>query len=132
MLSQFSPSRCPARRFSAGAVPLGGEAFQPFVYAPPENPTAMTQFSILGTDAQLLQVVLAPGASVRAEPGALCFMADGVDVQTRLEGGLFGVIGRFFAGEGVWQNTLVRRNSLPSRSAPVRLPTTHAGGEPGR
>lgn len=50
---------------------------------------------------------------MRAEPGALCFMADHVDVQTRLDGGILGIIGRYFAGEGVWQNTLVRASPPP-------------------
>ena len=91
------------------------------------------QFQILGHDAQLLQawalplptsiptmhaanpsrttshrpqVFLPPGASVRAEPGAMCFMSDSIAVDVALEGGVAGVFQHAFSGESVWSTTL--------------------------
>lgn len=49
-----------AFRARAGATPLGGEAFQPYVYAPPEDPSQLTQFQILGNESQLLQARARP------------------------------------------------------------------------
>ena len=65
---------------------------------------------------QLLQISLAPGAQVKAEPGALAFCSEGISVDTALEGGIFRSLGRVIAGESLFQNTLT--NSVRAAHSP--------------
>ena len=70
---------------------------------------------------QLLQVTLAPGAQVKAEPGAIAFCSDGLSVDTRLDGGVFRSLSRVVAGASLFTNTLtntVRQARLPAVRAP--------------
>ena len=62
---------------------------------------------------QLLQVTLAPGATVKAEPGAIAFCSEGIRVDTALDGGLFRSLGRVVAGEGLFTNSLTNAASIP-------------------
>ncbi len=57
----------------------------------------------------MLQVSLQQGASVKAEAGALVGMSDTIDVDGRLEGGILGGIGRMFAGEKFFFQTLAAK-----------------------
>jgi uncharacterized protein (TIGR00266 family) len=57
----------------------------------------------------MLQVSLPHGSSVKAEAGAMVGMSDTIDVEGRLEGGLLGGIGRMFAGEKFFFQTLAAR-----------------------
>jgi uncharacterized protein (TIGR00266 family) len=62
---------------------------------------------------QLLQVTLAPGATVKAEPGAIAFCSEGISVDTALDGGLFKSIGRVVAGESLFTNSLTNSAATP-------------------
>jgi uncharacterized protein (TIGR00266 family) len=57
-------------------------------------------YKIFGDDAQLVEIELDPGESVRAETGAMCYMEDGIQMQTSTGGGLFKGLKRAIAGEG--------------------------------
>ena len=62
---------------------------------------------------QLLQVTLAPGATVKAEPSAIAFCSEGISVDTALDGGLFKSIGRVVAGESLFTNSLTNSAATP-------------------
>jgi len=54
----------------------------------------------------MLKVSLASGESIKAESGAMVSMSSTVDVEGKMEGGLFGGIGRMLAGEKFFFQTL--------------------------
>ena len=70
------------------------------------------EFMIHGTDSQIVQIPLAPGAQVTCEPGAMCNMSDGVAVETKL-GGLFGAAARMVSGESLFLNTYTNNTQQP-------------------
>jgi uncharacterized protein (TIGR00266 family) len=51
---------------------------------------------------QAVVVPLADGQEVQAEPGALLYMAGGVDMESRMSGGLLGGLKRLMAGESLF------------------------------
>jgi uncharacterized protein (AIM24 family) len=51
---------------------------------------------------QAVVVPLADGQEVQAEPGALLYMAGGVDMESRMSGGLLGGLRRLMAGESLF------------------------------
>ncbi len=53
----------------------------------------------------LAVVTLSPNEQVKVEPGAMVSYSDGVTVETKAEGGLFGGLKRMVAGESFFQNT---------------------------
>lgn len=53
----------------------------------------------------LAVVTLAPNEQIKAEPGAMVSFGDGVTVETKAEGGLFGGLKRMVGGESFFQNT---------------------------
>jgi uncharacterized protein (TIGR00266 family) len=53
----------------------------------------------------LTVVTLAPNESVKVEPGSMVSYSDGVTVETKAEGGLFGGLKRMIGGESFFQNT---------------------------
>ena len=53
----------------------------------------------------LAVVKLAPNEQVKVEPGAMVSYSDGVTVETKAEGGMFGGLKRMVAGESFFQNT---------------------------
>ncbi|MBN2068661.1 MAG: TIGR00266 family protein [Opitutales bacterium] len=57
-------------------------------------------YKVYGDDAQLVEIELDPGEAVRAETGAMCYMEDGIEMQTSTGGGLFKGLKRAIAGEG--------------------------------
>lgn len=50
-------------------------------------------------------LTLASGEEVKVEPGAMVSYSDGITVETKAEGGLFGGLKRMVAGESFFQNT---------------------------
>jgi hypothetical protein len=99
-----------------GVIPVTGSPFAPFVWSSAEG---ATPFAIIGDSSQLLQITLAPGAAVKAEPGALAFCSEGVTMDTALDGGLFKSLSRVIAGESLFTNTLtntVRRRCTRART----------------
>jgi uncharacterized protein (TIGR00266 family) len=53
----------------------------------------------------LAVVQLSPNEQVKVEPGSMVSYSDGVSVETKAEGGLFGGLKRMVAGESFFQNT---------------------------
>jgi uncharacterized protein (TIGR00266 family) len=78
----------------------------------------------------MLQVSLPQGTSIKAEAGAMVGMSDTVDVDGRLDGGILGGLGRMFAGEKFFFQTLAARRgegvvfmspSMPGDILPLEL-----------
>src|SRR5262245_21762242 len=60
----------------------------------------MVQHEIVGDDMQAVILSLAPGDEVRAEAGAMMYMTDSIDMDSKMEGGILGGLKRaFLAGE---------------------------------
>src|SRR5438093_13279212 len=60
------------------------------------------EFHVVGDVMQAVVVPLADGQEVQAEPGALLYMAGGVDMESRMSGGLLGGLRRLMAGESLF------------------------------
>jgi uncharacterized protein (TIGR00266 family) len=60
----------------------------------------MVGHEIIGDDMQAVILSLAPGDEVRAEAGAMMFMTDAIEMDSKMEGGFLGGLKRkFLAGE---------------------------------
>lgn len=57
-------------------------------------------YTIVGDDMQIVEVVLDPQEGVRAEAGAMLYMGDGIDMQTSTGGGLMAGFKRMVTGSG--------------------------------
>lgn len=67
----------------------------------------------------LLTVSLDEGESIRSEAGAMVSYADGIDIETNANGGLFGSLKRsVLGGESFFQNTFVARTAGDVSFAP--------------
>lgn len=78
----------------------------------------------------MLKVQLDLGESLKAEAGAMIAMSDSVDVEGKMEGGLFKGLGRMLAGESFFFQTLTARrgpgevllaHELPGEIYPIAL-----------
>jgi uncharacterized protein (TIGR00266 family) len=56
-------------------------------------------YEILGDDMQLVEVELDPDEAVRAETGAMCYMDEGIAMDTGTGGGIFSGLKRMISGE---------------------------------
>ncbi|KAL2548037.1 Tryptophan RNA-binding attenuator protein-like [Forsythia ovata] len=61
------------------AAPFFSTPFQPFVYQSPQD--AVTPFQILGSEAQIVQIMLKPQEKVIAKPGTMCYMSGSVQME---------------------------------------------------
>ncbi|GAA0171253.1 hypothetical protein LIER_25333 [Lithospermum erythrorhizon] len=61
------------------AAPFFSTAFQPFVYQSPQD--AVTPFQILGSEAQIVQIMLKPQEKVIARPGSMCYMSGSIQME---------------------------------------------------
>ena len=84
--------------------------FAPFVYRDVEG--SELDFSIVGGEAQVLQVLLPPGAKIQAEPGALFYMDENVVCSTQSQG-IFGSLNRWFSGESIFVNAFTNKGNSP-------------------
>ena len=57
------------------------------------------KYYLIGDDMQAVVIQLIKGQKIRAEAGAMMYMTDGIDMDTKLEGGLLGGIKRKLTGE---------------------------------
>lgn len=55
-------------------------------------------YKIYGSEMQMLEVELKPGQGVRAEPGVMLFMEDGIEMETSTGGGILKGLKRMFTG----------------------------------
>lgn len=56
-------------------------------------------YVIHGDDIQAVEISLDPGQTVRAEAGAMMYMQNGIEMKTRMDGGLLSGVKRMFTGE---------------------------------
>ena len=84
-------------------------------------------YRIVGDDMQAVIVTLDPGEGVRAEPGSMMYMQDGIRMQTGVTGGIWKGIKRAFTGESMFQSTFT--NEGPSRSD-VAFAAPYPGHDP--
>jgi len=59
-------------------------------------------YKIVGENTQAAVVTLTRGETVRAEPGAMMFMSNGIEMQTKMSGGLFKSLKRLVSGESLF------------------------------
>ena len=88
-------------------------------------------YTILGSDMQLVEITLDPGEGVRAEVGAMTYMDDGITMDTGTGGGLMKGFKRMMAGESffitTYLNTAQQRRKLafsaayPGKILPIDL-----------
>ncbi|HNX05360.1 MAG TPA: TIGR00266 family protein [Opitutales bacterium] len=74
-------------------------------------------YEIIGGDLQLVEVELDPGEAVRAETGALCYMDDGIEMQTGTGGGIFTGLKRMVTGESFFITSFINAGSGRKRAA---------------
>lgn len=65
----------------------------------------------------LAVVTLSPNEQVKVEPGSMVSYSEGVSVETKAEGGLFGGLKRMVAGESFFQNTY----TAPAKGGEITL-----------
>lgn len=68
-------------------------------------------YTIHGSDLQLVEVTLDPGEGVRAEVGTMVYLEQGIEMQTGTGGGLFSGFKRMLAGDGFFISTFVNGGS---------------------
>ncbi|MCD6327024.1 TIGR00266 family protein [bacterium] len=60
------------------------------------------KYDLIGDDMQAVVIDLNQGQQVKAEAGAMMFMTTAIEMDTKMEGGLFGGIKRKIAGESLF------------------------------
>lgn len=92
---------------------------------PPTQQHQSSRYFIFGSELQVVQVLLSPGETVRAEPGACCYYSANIVVDTVSSSvGILQQLTRFLAGESPFVN--VYKNNGPS-DAYVGLSASHPG-----
>ena len=82
-------------------------------------------YRIEGEDLQSVSIILDPGEGMRAEPGAMLWMEDGIEMDTSTGGGLFSGLKRKIAGESFFITSF-------TNGANDRREVTYGGPYPGR
>lgn len=72
-------------------------------------------YTLEGDDFQAVIIRLDAGEGVRAEPGSMMFMENGIEMDTSTGGGLLSGIKRKFAGESFFITTFTNSASQPAR-----------------
>ena len=70
------------------------------------------EYTIQGEIMQVLEIVLQPEEAIKAEPGAMVFMQDGIRMQTK-GGDIAGGIRRFLTGEKFFLTTFSNPTDVP-------------------
>ncbi len=68
-------------------------------------------YQLQGDDFQAVVITLDPGEAVRAEPGSMMWMEDGIEMDTSTGGGLMQGIKRKLGGESFFVTTFTNRGS---------------------
>jgi len=77
------------------------------------NPTF--QHELLGDDFQALVATLQPGESLRADPGSMMWMEDGIEMDTTTGGGILKGLKRAIGGENFFITTFTNGSPRPAR-----------------
>ncbi|MBN1999144.1 TIGR00266 family protein [candidate division KSB1 bacterium] len=94
------------------------------------------EYDIFGDDLQLVEIELDPDEGIRAEAGAMMYMEQDIQMQTKADGGIFGGFKRILTGESFFITTFLntgRNKAHVAFSAPfpgkiVVLNLTELGG----
>jgi uncharacterized protein (TIGR00266 family) len=79
------------------------------------------EYKILGDVMQALQVTLRQGEELFAEAGSMLYMANGIELQAKMQGGLMkGLMRKFLAGESMFMS--VFRSNLPQATMALANP----------
>jgi uncharacterized protein (TIGR00266 family) len=94
-----------------------------------EGPSGL-RYRIMGTTLQALTLELPPGQEIFSEGGGMGWMSGNVQMQTNMQGGLFGGLKRMFSGESLFVVTFQSQGGtgvvgftaeLPGKIIPVYL-----------
>jgi uncharacterized protein (TIGR00266 family) len=72
-------------------------------------------YELVGDDFQAVLVRLDPGEAVRAEPGAMMWMEDGIEMDTTTGGGVMSGLKRAIGGESFFITTFTNEGAAPAR-----------------
>jgi uncharacterized protein (TIGR00266 family) len=75
------------------------------------------EYNIVGSDLQAVEIELDPSEAVRAEPGSMLYMEDGIEMQTNNEGGVFKGLKRMFMGEGFFVTNFINTSNQKRKLA---------------
>lgn len=67
----------------------------------------VVDYKIYGDDMQIVEIELDPGEGIRAEAGTMMYMEQGIEMQTKMDGGLFGGFKRALTGESFFITTFL-------------------------
>ncbi|MBN1593256.1 MAG: AIM24 family protein, partial [Candidatus Coatesbacteria bacterium] len=73
--------------------------------------TVTLKYELIGDDMQAVVLDLTRGQLVKAEAGAMMYMTSGIEMDTKMEGGIFGGIKRKIAGESLFMVTFGCRDA---------------------
>lgn len=92
-------------------------------------------YTIHGDDMQAVDIQLQHNEAVRAEAGAMMYMDQGVEMDTKMEGGIFGGVKRVFSGESFFIPTFLNKEKhaqhvafaapYPGKIIPINLADYH-------
>ena len=74
-------------------------------------------YAIIGEDFHAVVITLDPGEAVQAEPGALMFMEEGIDMGTSTGGGILSGLKRKIAGEKFFVTSFENEADVPRQVA---------------
>ena len=78
-------------------------------------------YQLVGDVMQALQVTLKQGEELYAEPGAMLYRSSGIELQSKMQGGLMkGLMRKFLAGESMFMSTF--RCNVPEAKMAVANP----------
>lgn len=72
-------------------------------------------YELVGDDFQAVVIRLEPGEGVRAEPGSMMWIEEGVEMETSTGGGVLAGLKRKIGGESFFITTFTNESSKPSR-----------------
>ena len=77
--------------------------------------TDQIDYELSGDDFQAVTITLDPGEGVRAEPGSMMFMEDGVEMEASTGGGIMKGLKRKIGGESFFISTFTSEASRPAK-----------------
>lgn len=75
--------------------------------------TSLLSYTIHGDDMQAVEINLESKQCVRAEAGAMMYMDHEIEMQTKMEGGLFAGVKRMFTGESFFITNFINTDTQP-------------------
>ncbi len=68
-------------------------------------------YKIIGNEMQAVEIELDPSETVIAEAGAMLYMEEGIEMQTKMDGGIFGGLKRLVTGESFFITNFTHKGS---------------------